>query len=128
MICIFSRSGFSGQGPRILASDSPSVNIKIDGNLVAVWNIDPDTKPWVEPDVFFIERSFHDRQVTYLSNKDSISFTIIPGGQYDFSIKITNRGIFPMRISTFAFPVFLKTRILISVLLSIIIIAWLSYS
>jgi dihydrofolate reductase len=92
--------GFSQQKLPILQSDSNSVSIKIDGNTVAVWNIDPDTKPWTEPDVFTIERSFKERKVTYLSNRDSLSFTVKPGGKYDFTIIIKNRGAFPMRLTT----------------------------
>jgi hypothetical protein len=128
LLCIVSAIGFSQQDPRILSSDSPTVNIKIDGKVVAVWNIDPDTKPWTEPDVFRIERSFRDRKVTYLSGRDSLSFTLAPGGQYDFSVKIKNRGAFPMRITTYAEPVFQQTGVVIFLLLSILITGWLTFS
>ena len=39
---------FSQLKEPVLLSDSNSVTIKIDGNMVAVWNIDPDTKPWTD--------------------------------------------------------------------------------
>jgi hypothetical protein len=111
-----------------LSTDSPSVNIKIDGNVVAVWNIAPDTKPWTEPDVFRIERSLKDRHVTYLSGGDSLSFTLLPGGQYDFSVMIKNRGVFPMRITTFAEPAFQHIGVVILLLMAIIITGWVTYS
>jgi hypothetical protein len=119
---------FSQQEPLILQSDSNSVNIKIDGNSVAVWNIAPDTKPWTEPDVFTIERSFKDQRVVYLSNRDSLSFTAKPGGKYDFTIVVKNHGAFPMRLTTFGEPVFLYKSVLISVFLVLVIIAGLSYT
>ena len=122
------QTGFSQQKLPILQSDSNSVSIKIDGNKVAVWNIDPDTKPWTEPDVFTIERSFKERKVTYLSNQDSLSFTVKPGGKYDFTIMIKNRGAFPMRLTTFGEPVFLHRSIVISIFFGIVIITCLSYS
>ncbi|HEY4937269.1 MAG TPA: hypothetical protein VII44_11840 [Puia sp.] len=122
------RTGFSQKKSPVLQSDSTSVSIKIDGNIVAVWNIDPDTKPWIEPDVFTIERSFKERNVTYLSNRDSLSFTVKPGGEYDFTIIIKNRGAFPMRLTTFGEPEFLHRGILISLFLGIVIISWFTWS
>ena len=122
------RVSFSQQKLPILQSDSTSVSIKIGGNTVAVWNIDPDTKPWIEPDVFTIERSFKEQKVSYLSNRDSLFFTVKPGDKYDFTILIKNRGAFPMRLATFGEPVFLHTNIIISILLGVVIITWLTYS
>ena len=122
------QTGFSQQKPPILQSDSNSVIIRIDGNTVAIWNIDPDTKPWTEPDVFTIERSFKEQKVTYVSNRDSLSFIAKPGGKYDFTIIIKNRGAFPMRLTTFGEPVFLHRSIIISIFLVLVIITWLTYS
>ncbi len=122
------QAGFSQQKLPILQSDSSSVSIKIDGNTVAVWNIDPDTKPWTEPDVFTIERSFKEQKVTYLSNRDSLSFNAKPGEKYDFTIIIKNRGAFPIRLTTFGEPVFLHRSILIFIFLGIVIITWFGYS
>src|SRR5271170_3570802 len=118
VVCV---AGYSQQKPLVLQSDSTSVTIKIDGNVVAEWNIGPDTKPWTEPDVFSIERSFKDKKVTYISNRDSLSITVRPGEKYDFDILIKNRGAFPIRLTTFDEPVFLHGRILISICLAILI-------
>jgi Protein of unknown function (DUF998) len=120
--------GFSEQKLPVLQSDSGLVRIKIDGNTVAVWNIDPDTKPWTEPDVFAIERSFSEKKVTYLSDRDSLSFNVKPGDQYDFTIIIKNRGAFPMRLATFGEPVFLHRSILLSIFLALVIIGWLGWT
>jgi len=124
-ICLFFlglQAGFSQQKTPVLLSDSTSVKIEIDGKQVAVWNIDPDTKPWTEPDVFTLERSFHEQRVVYLSNRDSLSFVLHPGDKYDFSIKMTKRGSFPMRIATFDEPVFLHKEVMIPVILGILLI------
>jgi hypothetical protein len=120
--------GFSEQKLPVLQSDSGSVRIKIDGNIVAVWNIDPDTKPWTEPDVFAIERSFSEKKITYLSDRDSLSFNVKPGDQYDFTIIVKNRGAFPMRLATFDEPVFLHSSILLSIFLALVIIGWLCWA
>jgi len=88
--------------------------------LVGIWNIDADTKPGTEPDVFRIERSSHQRKVTYSGNRDSISFTVNPGDTFYFSILINNK-VFPMGIATFGEPVFLQRNTLI-VVFSLILI------
>jgi Protein of unknown function (DUF998) len=119
-------AGFSQQKLPVLLSDSTSVNIKIDGNIAAVWNIDADTKPWTEPDVFTIDRSYKEQQVTYLSNRDSLTFTVKPGEKYDFTILIKGRGSFPMGLTTFGEPVFHRTNIKIVIFLGLVLIAWLS--
>lgn len=95
---------------------------------MAVWNIDPDTKPWTEPDVFNIERSFSEKKVVYLSDRDSLSFNVKPGDQYDFTIIIKNRGAFPMRLATFGQPVFLHRNILLSIFLALVIIGWIAWT
>ena len=125
IVCL---AGFSEQKQPVLESDSNFVRIKIDGNIVAIWSIDPDTKPWTEPDVFKIERSFSEKKVVYLSDHDSLLFNLKPGEQYDFTILIKNRGAFPLRLATYGEPVFLHRRILISVFLVMVIICWLSWT
>jgi hypothetical protein len=100
------RFGYPQQKLPVLASDSTSVSIKIDGNRVAVWNVLPETKPWNEPDEFKLERSLSEQRVTYVSNRDSLSFVVRPGGKYDFIILIANQGAFPMRVTTFDKPIF----------------------
>jgi hypothetical protein len=120
--------GFSQQQQRVLLSDSTSVNIKIDGNVVAVWYIDPDTKPWTKPDVFTIDRSFREQHVTYLSNRDSLGFTVKPGDTYNFTIAIKNRGNFPMGLKTFDEPLIQHINIAIIIFLLLITIAWTSWA
>jgi hypothetical protein len=121
-------AGFSEKKLPVLESDSNFVRIKIDGNIVAVWSIDPDTKPWTEPDVFAIERSFSEKKVVYLSDHDSLSFNLKPGEQYDFTILVKNRGAFPLRLATYGEPVFLHSNILISIFLVLVILGWLSWT
>lgn len=95
---------------------------------MAVWSIDPDTKPWTEPDVFNIERSFTEKKIVYISDHDSLSFNLKPGEQYDFTIMIKNRGAFPMRLATYDEPVFLQRSILISIFLVLLINSWLGWT
>ena len=111
---IIGQIGFAQKKLPILKSDSTSITIKIDGNLVGIWNVDADTKPGTEPDVFRIERSFHQKKVTYSANRDSISFNVNPGDTFYFTILINNRA-FPMGIATFGEPVFLQRNPLIIV-------------
>jgi Protein of unknown function (DUF998) len=128
-LCIIvCRAGYSEQKRPVLTSDSNFVRIKIDGNIVAIWSIDADTKPWTEPDVFSIERSFSEKKVIYLSDHDSLTFNLKPGEQYDFSIRIKNRGAFPLRLTTYGEPVFLHRGILILIFLLLVIVGWLSWT
>jgi hypothetical protein len=127
LFCIGCQPVFSQSKPLVLHSDSLSVAIKIDGNRVATWFIDPDTKPWTEPDVFTIDRSFESKKVTYLSNCDSVTFIAVPGGKYDFTILIKNHGAFPVRLATFDEPVFQNRIVLASIILGILIIICISY-
>ncbi|HSZ35050.1 MAG TPA: DUF998 domain-containing protein [Puia sp.] len=119
---------FSQQKLPTLLSDSNSVSIKIDGNTVAVWNINADTRPWTEPDIFTIDRSFREQHVTYLSNGDSLMFTVKPGDSYDFTIAIKNRGNYLMRLTTFGEPVIQHKNITIIIFLLLIVITWISWS
>jgi Protein of unknown function (DUF998) len=120
-------AGFSEQKQPVLTSDSSFVKIKIDGNIIAIWNIDADTKPWTEPDVFAIERSFSEKRVVYLSDHDSLTFNLKPGEQYDFTIRIKNLGDFPLRLATYNEPVFLHRSILISIFLLLTIVGCLCW-
>jgi len=118
----------SAQGSQpVLASDSTFVGIQIDGNRVATWNIDPGTKPWTEPDVFRIERSSKTRKVTYLSNRDSLTFIVKPGDKYDFIILIGKKDAFPMEVATFDEPVFQRRAILIALFWGVIILSLVTY-
>jgi hypothetical protein len=120
LFCIICQIVFAQKNLPVLKSDSTTITIKIDGNLVGIWNIDADTKPGTEPDVFRIERSFQLKKVTYSANRDSISFNVNPGDAFYFTILINNKA-FPMGIATFDAPVFLHRNILIVVFFLILI-------
>jgi hypothetical protein len=111
----------------VLPSDSTSVIIQVDGNRVAIWNIDPGTKPWTDPEVFRIERSSRSRKVTYLSNRDSISFLVKPGDRYDFMILIRQKDAYPMAVATFDEPVFQRRAILLTLFWGILILSLITY-
>jgi len=111
----------------VLKTDSTTINIKIDGVSVGFWQVDADTKPGTDFDVFTIERSFREQKVSYTSNKDSISFNVKPGGKYDFIISFNNKS-FPTEIATANEPFFLHKNTIIVVSLILILIAWLLYA
>jgi hypothetical membrane protein len=122
--CVF---GFSQQKLPVLRSDSTSVNIRINDESVGYWQVDTDTKPGTDFDVFRMDRSFSAKKVTYVSNKDSISFNVKPGDKYDFFILFNNRS-FPTEVTMADEPVFLHTNVIIIVLSSLIIIALIIFS
>ena len=111
----------------ILKSDSTTINIKIDGESVGFWQVDADTKPGTDFDVFTLERSFKEQKVTYTSNNDSISFNVKPDEKYYFIILLNNKS-FPTEIATADEPVFLHTNIIISVCSILLIIALIIYA
>jgi hypothetical protein len=125
-LLVYQKGSAQGRLP-VLASDSTFVNIQIDGNKVATWYIDPGTKPWTDPDVFRIERSSKTRKVTYLSNRDSLSFVVKPGDRFDFVILIGKKDAFPMAVATFDEPVFQQKAILLTLFWGILILSILTY-
>jgi hypothetical membrane protein len=124
---LFCHVGFSQQKLLVLKSDSTTINIKIDEESVGYWQVDTDTKPGTDFDVFRMDRSFKAKKVTYVSNNDSISFNVKPGDKYDFFILLNNRS-FPTEVTMADEPVFLHTNIIIIVLSSLIIIALIIFS
>jgi hypothetical protein len=106
---------FANQTLPILKSDSGTIIIKINGNEVGIWHIEPDTKPSAEPDLFIIERSFGQKKVSHVSNCDSVSFLVKPGGRYPFTILVNNKA-FTMEIGTFSQPFLLQGYNLILIL------------
>ena len=118
---------FAQQNLPVLKSDSTTIYIKIDGNVVGIWKVGPDTKPGTEPDVFKLERSFKEKNVIYSSNRDSISFNVKPGDKYYFTILINDKKAFPMGVATFDEPVFLHRDMIIAFFAVMIIIAMIAY-
>jgi hypothetical membrane protein len=124
---IFYHIGFSQQKLPVLKSDSTTINIKIDDESVGYWQVDSDTKPGTDFDVFRMDRSFKVKKVTYVSNNDSISFNIKPDEKYEFFILLNNKS-FPTEVTMADEPVFLHTNIIISVLSLLILIALIIFS
>jgi hypothetical protein len=124
---LFYHVGFSQQKLPVLKSDSTTINIKIDNASVGFWQVDTDTKPGTDFDVFRMDRSFSSKKITYVSNNDSISFNVKPGDKYDFFILLNNKS-FPTEVTMADEPVFLHTNIIITILSSLIIIALIIFS
>ncbi|HSZ84890.1 MAG TPA: DUF998 domain-containing protein [Puia sp.] len=119
--------GFPQQKLPVLRSDSTTINIKIDNESVGFWQVDTDTKPGTDFDIFRMDRSFSTKKVAYISDKDSVSFNVKPGDKYDFFILLNNKS-FPTEVTMADEPVFLHTNIIIIVLSSLIIIALVIFS
>jgi hypothetical membrane protein len=126
-VFLFYQLCFSQQKLPVLRSDSTTINIKINNESVGYWQVATDTKPGTDFDVFRMDRSFSAKKVTYVSNRDSISFNVKPGDKYDFFILLDNRS-FPTEVTMAEEPLFLHTNIIILVLSSLIIIALIVFS
>ncbi len=111
----------------ILKSDSTTITIKVDGQNVGYWYVEPDTKPGTDFDIFTLERSFKEQKVSYISNNDSISFHVKPGDKYDFIISLNGKS-FPTEIATANEPVFQHTNIIVIVVSTLIIITLIAFA
>jgi hypothetical membrane protein len=118
---------FSQKSLPVLRSDSSTINIRIDGDVVGWWYVEPDTKAGATPEVFLIDRSFHEKKVSYISNRDSIGFMIKPGDKADFIISLNGRN-FPTEITMADEPVFLHGSDLIVIISILVLISLITYS
>jgi len=122
----FNQIIFAQQKLPVLKSDSLIVNIKINDQSVGAWQINADTKPGKDAEVFTIERSFDAQKVSYISNNDSISFNVNPDEKYDFIILVNNKS-FLTEVATAPEPVFQHKNIIIIVGSLLIIIALITF-
>ncbi len=70
------------------------------------WNISPE----VRPDVYYAERFKGSKRVTFYTNIDSISFTLMPGETYTFIILLKNKDSAYTQISAASPPKLTYTR------------------
>src|ERR1700729_4061668 len=114
----------------IIRADGTSVNIK-DGNALikGQWIAQPQYRP----DIYRTIRSDSARVVTFYTDLDSISFTLMPGDEKDFVI-LTGKDSCYTRISTLhgtqvvreTQGVFMQARVWLPLLLMVTILAAIS--
>ena len=118
---------FARQNLPILLSDSTTIVIKIDGRILGYWHVEADTKPPSNPDTFFLERSFKEQTISYISNRDSIFFRVKPGSSQGFLISL-NGKIFPTVIATVGLPLILNKFNFILFFSALLVIVLLIYT
>lgn len=84
------------QTPRIIKATSATVDIK-DGYVIqkGIWNLTPEAKP----DVYHALSPAFEREITFYTDKDSISFQAKPGQQYDFIVVLNGQDSCYTRIA-----------------------------
>jgi hypothetical protein len=87
----------AGAEPPVLLANSAAVDVR-DGDRFqkSVWVVDPA----VELDVYAALRTTVAKRVTFISDVDSLSFDVLPGRTYDFTILLGGRDSCRTRIST----------------------------
>src|SRR5689334_17817803 len=76
------------QNMPIIKATSKVVDIRDGDNFQkGNWNISPEVKP----DVYYVERFKGHKQVSFLTDIDSISFDVEPGKTYNFIILLNNK-------------------------------------
>lgn len=84
------------QTPRIIKATSATVDIK-DGYVIqkGIWNLTPEAKP----DVYHALSPALEREITFYTNIDSISFQAKPGQHYDFIVVLNGKDSCYTRIA-----------------------------
>ena len=81
----------------VIKATSKNVKIRDGANFKDnFWVIFPETKP----DIYFVDFPRKDQKVTFITDKDSISFDVTFGHIYDFIILLNNKDSCYTRIST----------------------------
>lgn len=61
-----------------------------------IWNLSPE----INPDIYYPLEPIREKNITFYTDIDSISFNIIPGNNYDFIILLNDKDTCYTRIST----------------------------
>lgn len=81
----------------VIKATSKNVKIRDGANFKEnFWVIFPETKP----DIYFVDFPRRDQRVTFITDKDSISFDVKYGNNYDFIILLNGKDSCYTRIST----------------------------
>ncbi|WP_428656408.1 S41 family peptidase [Runella sp.] len=84
------------QTPRIITATSATADIK-DGYVIqkGIWNLSPEVKP----DIYHALQPAMEREITFYTDKDSISFRAKPGQYYDFIVLLNGKDSCYTRIA-----------------------------
>lgn len=125
---LFSFYSVSGQDslPTIKATSS-SVDIRVgdDYFIKGGWYLEPDKKP----DVFSIgsKWTYESKRVSFITDIDSISFDVRPGGKYDFIIVLNETVPCHIQIVTSPDPIFMNGKSLLSIGIGFAIMIFIIY-
>ncbi len=99
LLLALSQSAFAQKKLPILKANSSLVNIR-EGKFTykGVWTISPEIKP----DVFVTNPFAGEKQVTFYTDIDSLTFTVKPNKKYNFIIKRAGQNPAHTQINTFA--------------------------
>lgn len=101
-------------------SEIVDIRVGDDFFLKGGWHLDPETNP----DVFSIGSKwiYSNKEVTFITDIDSISFYVDPGNTYDFIVIFNETTPCHIQIATMANPVFMNEKAMIAIL-SVLLIA-----
>lgn len=112
---------FSQQNLPTIKANSTAVDIRVDDDYFVKggWTLDSTKKP----DIFSIGSKwlYDSKQVTFITDIDSLSVSIPPNSKYDFIILLYGRTPCYIRIETLANPIFMSFKILVPLLIGIIL-------
>ncbi|MBL0135980.1 MAG: DUF998 domain-containing protein [Chitinophagaceae bacterium] len=116
-----SLNSFSQQNLPSIKANSTAVDIRVDDDYFVKggWTLDSTKKP----DIFSIGSKwlYDSKQVTFITDIDSLSVSIPPNSKYDFIILLNGRTPCYIRIATLANPIFMSFKILVPLLIGIIL-------
>ncbi len=115
---------FAEQKLPMIKADSKEVRIRISGNPeLQDWYLMPEKKP----DVYTLPRFTSPKDVTFITNRDSITFHVKPGDQFDFIILLNDTIRCYTRVNTLKLPYLLHFNIGLTVLMGLILITFTGY-
>lgn len=97
LLIFFSQPIFAQQKLPIIKATSGKVDVK-DGKIYqkVVWNLSPEARP----DIYYPLEPINEKTITFYTDIDSISFSIVPGNIYNFIILLNNKDTCYTQIST----------------------------
>lgn len=115
---------FAEQKLPTIQAGSKEVRIRISGNPdLQEWYLMPEKKP----DVYTLPRFLNPKNVTFITDKDSVTFYVKPGDQFDFIILLNKNVRCYTRINTQKLPYLLHFNTGLTVLMGFILIAFTGY-
>lgn len=97
LLTLFSQTILAQKKQPIIKATSRIVDIK-DGEVYqkAEWNLSPEANP----DIYYALESNGEKKIIFYTDIDSISFDVVPGNKYDFTILLNGNDSCHTQIST----------------------------